>query len=230
MAGIFNGPPRGGTRGGRDQFNWENVKVDKDREYYLGASVKALTGRWQKGKDVYWYTREKTERGEAANLAREQELAAVKQREEQLMMEALGLKPKMTKPAGTQTRLGAEDMAKLLGGHEEEGGRVGGELREGGEGDGDWGGGGLGYNKRGGHGDRGGQYGIERDVLDGEGREGQLRYYERERRKDVERRRGGRDWDREEQARSRSRSPPRRKRRISERDTRRRERIRDHNR
>jgi len=50
MAGIFNGPPRGGTRGGRGEFSWENVKSDKDREYYLGHSVKALAGRWQKGK------------------------------------------------------------------------------------------------------------------------------------------------------------------------------------
>lgn len=38
-----------GARGGRDQFNWENVKSDKDREFYLGHSVKATTGRWQKG-------------------------------------------------------------------------------------------------------------------------------------------------------------------------------------
>lgn len=45
MAGIYNGPARGGTRGGRDQFNWENVRSDADREYYLGHSVKALTGR-----------------------------------------------------------------------------------------------------------------------------------------------------------------------------------------
>ena len=28
--------PRGGTRGGADQFTWDSVKTDKDREYYLG--------------------------------------------------------------------------------------------------------------------------------------------------------------------------------------------------
>lgn len=27
---------RGGTRGGQDQFSWDDVKVDKDRENYLG--------------------------------------------------------------------------------------------------------------------------------------------------------------------------------------------------
>ena len=120
--------------GGRDQFNWDNVKADKEREYYLGHSVKALTGRWaggragapptsrlcalslrcaappshlsaplppthpptrlpatplraphrwQKGRDVYWYTRD-VERSEADKQA---ELAMVKQREQDLMME-----------------------------------------------------------------------------------------------------------------------------------------------
>lgn len=47
---LYNGPARGGNRGGKDQFNWDSVKSDKDREFYLGHSVKATTGRWQKGK------------------------------------------------------------------------------------------------------------------------------------------------------------------------------------
>ncbi len=46
---LYNGPARGGNRGGKDQFNWDSVKSDKDREFYLGHSVKATTGRWQKG-------------------------------------------------------------------------------------------------------------------------------------------------------------------------------------
>ena len=28
---------RAGSRGGRDQFEWDDVKVDKHRENYLGA-------------------------------------------------------------------------------------------------------------------------------------------------------------------------------------------------
>lgn len=33
------------------EFNWDDVKSDKHRENYLGHSVKAPVGRWQKGKD-----------------------------------------------------------------------------------------------------------------------------------------------------------------------------------
>ena len=35
MAGIHH-PTRGGSRGGGDQFEWDDVKVDKYRENYLG--------------------------------------------------------------------------------------------------------------------------------------------------------------------------------------------------
>ena len=31
-------PSRGGTRGGKDQFTWKDVEVDKHRENYLGMS------------------------------------------------------------------------------------------------------------------------------------------------------------------------------------------------
>ena len=32
----FHMPVRGGSRGGKDQFEWEDVKADKYRENYLG--------------------------------------------------------------------------------------------------------------------------------------------------------------------------------------------------
>lgn len=33
------------------EFNWDDVKADKHRENYLGHSLKAPVGRWQKGKN-----------------------------------------------------------------------------------------------------------------------------------------------------------------------------------
>jgi hypothetical protein len=38
----ISGPTRGGTRGGKDQFDWKNVASDKDREYYIGHSAGAF--------------------------------------------------------------------------------------------------------------------------------------------------------------------------------------------
>ena len=37
------------------EFKWDDVKVDKHRENYLGHSVKAPVGRWQKGKYYHAY-------------------------------------------------------------------------------------------------------------------------------------------------------------------------------
>lgn len=42
-------PSRGGTRGGRDLFQWDDVKADKDRENYLGHSVMVRTGHLESG-------------------------------------------------------------------------------------------------------------------------------------------------------------------------------------
>ena len=106
---MRDGPARGGTRGGKDQFNWDDVKSDKDREYYLGHSVKASVGRWQKGKDLLWYTRGKE--GDDAAAAARAEIAAVKAAEERAMAEALGLEPKAEE---TKTGLNAREMDALL--------------------------------------------------------------------------------------------------------------------
>ncbi|MES1922471.1 hypothetical protein MHBO_003988 [Bonamia ostreae] len=48
---------RPGVRGGTDQFSWQDVKATRERSYYLGSTVRAPYGRWQKDRDVYWYNR-----------------------------------------------------------------------------------------------------------------------------------------------------------------------------
>lgn len=101
---LYNGPPRAGARGGKDQFNWENVKSDQFRENYLGHSVKASVGRWQKGRDILWYTREKNE--DESRL--QDELAAVKEREEEMMLEVRRARGKCWPGRGRWDRGGAQ--------------------------------------------------------------------------------------------------------------------------
>jgi hypothetical protein len=80
-------PCRGGVRGGKDQFSWDDVKKDKDREYYLGHSLMAPVGKWQEGKDLHWYAKDGDRRKEMND-----EFARAKELEEEALMAALGYK------------------------------------------------------------------------------------------------------------------------------------------
>ncbi|CAL9192723.1 unnamed protein product [Musa hybrid cultivar] len=105
-------PSRGGVRGGRDQFKWDDVKVDKHRENYLGHSIKAPVGRWQKGKDLFWYARDKKSDGAESDAIKE-EIRRVKEEEEQAMREALGLAPKRASRS-QGNRLDKHEYAELI--------------------------------------------------------------------------------------------------------------------
>jgi len=101
---------RDGCRGGQEQFKWDSLKEQdfKDREQYLGASTKvgmmAKFGRYQ----VHdWYAKT---RDTAASI--EEERNTVQQYEEELMQEALGLKPKKLLLAKKQ--LSEEELKEFL--------------------------------------------------------------------------------------------------------------------
>ncbi|KAF5367108.1 hypothetical protein D9758_004035 [Tetrapyrgos nigripes] len=86
-------PVRGGTRGGQAEFKWSDVSADKDRENYLGHSINAPTGRWQKNKDVHWYNRDQTD----TDLERREEIRKIKEAEADALAVALGFAPEPKK-------------------------------------------------------------------------------------------------------------------------------------
>ncbi|KAF5370431.1 hypothetical protein D9615_009769 [Tricholomella constricta] len=94
-------PVRGGTRGGQAEFKWADVSADKDRENYLGHSINAPTGRWQKNKDVHWYNRDQAQ----TQHERDEEIRKVKELEADALAVALGFEPakKTIAPAGSPT-------------------------------------------------------------------------------------------------------------------------------
>lgn len=54
-------------------------------QHYLGHSINAPTGRWQKNKDVHWYGRDKTE----TEAEREEEIRRIKEAEADALSIAL---------------------------------------------------------------------------------------------------------------------------------------------
>jgi len=100
-------PIRGGTRGGQAEFKWSDVSADKDRENYLGHSINAPTGRWQKNKDVHWYNRD-LDGGEAERLA---EIKRVKEAEADALAVALGFAPAKRNADAEQNAAGSSNTA-----------------------------------------------------------------------------------------------------------------------
>uniref|UniRef100_A0A671MZF9 Multiple myeloma tumor-associated protein 2-like n=1 Tax=Sinocyclocheilus anshuiensis TaxID=1608454 RepID=A0A671MZF9_9TELE len=80
--------------------------VDKHRENYLGNSLMGPVGRWQKGKDLSWYAKDKKS---GASLSKEQEMAVVREAEHEVMLATLGHKTIKRQPTG----LTKEDLADV---------------------------------------------------------------------------------------------------------------------
>ncbi|KAI1080640.1 hypothetical protein F5B20DRAFT_538417 [Whalleya microplaca] len=100
---------KSGSRGGVN-FNWDDVAGSTHRENYLGHSLKAPVGRWQKGRDLNWYARpdaagasstETEEEREARE--RKEELKRIKEAEEDALARALGLPPPQRNVTGANS-------------------------------------------------------------------------------------------------------------------------------
>lgn len=102
---------RGGTRGGRSEFSWDAVRVDKHIDNYLGHSVMAPIGRWQNNRDIHFYSREKTTEEDGQ---RKKEIKRIKRAEEDALSAALGFAPSV-RPLSD-----SEDETKAIGGVEDE--------------------------------------------------------------------------------------------------------------
>ncbi|KAG0637380.1 kinase phosphorylation protein-domain-containing protein [Tuber brumale] len=111
------------SRGGRAEFKWEDVKEDKDRENYLGHSLMAPVGRWQKNKDLTWYA--KSGAGEtSAEEARKEEIRMIKEAEQDALSEALGFKA-VKRPMDPVDQGEVKRAIRESGNDEEEGKGVG---------------------------------------------------------------------------------------------------------
>jgi hypothetical protein len=91
-----------GSRGGVN-FQWSDVTASQHRENYLGHSLMAPVGRWQKGKDLSWYAKAGSSSGASKQNGQEEsaeekrvrerreEIRRIKEAEEDALARALGL-------------------------------------------------------------------------------------------------------------------------------------------
>ncbi|KAI4598955.1 hypothetical protein KJ359_002370 [Pestalotiopsis sp. 9143b] len=115
---------KSGSRGGVN-FSWDEVASSAHRENYLGHSLKAPVGRWQQGRDLEWYAKNKDADDdqsdetpeERAARERREEIKRVKEAEEDALARALGLPVKQRDQTGANSveiarpRIGPQEVA-----------------------------------------------------------------------------------------------------------------------
>lgn len=113
---------KSGSRGGVD-FKWEDVSNSVHRENYLGHSLMAPVGRWQKGKDLNWYAKgdeKDSATGETAEekriRERKEEIKRIKEAEEDALAKALGLPvaPRNNGPGSGANNIDIGEMKKMV--------------------------------------------------------------------------------------------------------------------
>jgi hypothetical protein len=109
---------KSGSRGGVN-FSWDDVSTSQHRENYLGHSLMAPVGRWQKNRDLGWYAKAddtNTTEGETAEekrvRERKEEIKRIKEAEEDALARALGL-PVADRTSGTGTGANAVGVGEL---------------------------------------------------------------------------------------------------------------------
>lgn len=75
-----------------------------EADNYLGSTVNAPQGRWQKNKDIHWYARDKGEEDpEIAAKKKREEIRKLREAEEDALSVALGFAPAVRDEDGTGT-------------------------------------------------------------------------------------------------------------------------------
>eukprot|EP00761_Pharyngomonas_kirbyi_P008528 gb/GECH01008540.1/.p1 GENE.gb/GECH01008540.1/~~gb/GECH01008540.1/.p1 ORF type:complete len:242 (+),score=61.10 gb/GECH01008540.1/:1-726(+) len=100
------------VRGGHGRFSWEDIKSDKQKDHFLGQSVKLQSNWIWESKPEKKKKKKKKKKKEPSKEKLNEEKKQAQEEEQQLMLETLGLRPK--KKRNTERRLEKHEVKELL--------------------------------------------------------------------------------------------------------------------